>query len=851
MEHNKDIIASLPYSDKFSEELNDLLFFIVEKLSAELPSIEIDCNYFILGIFNQKKSDIFQLIDDNLMQNAITNIHDSYYQYISTRALSAIKPSRVIHFSNDFKSAIELAEKERENLNDAKLTSCHIFLALLNEDFPDDSKIRKVFNKVGITYNILRFKLSNKREHQKDFKKPNPEEISKRFDTSVDLSEIDDSLQTAITFFRSSMNNGNKKSKESNISQYCTNLNDLVEKGKIDKLIGRDNEMEEIIRILGRKKKNNAILVGNEGVGKTAIGENIAYRIINKEVPNFLLPKQVIALDMTALMAGTTLRGMFEERVKSIIDEIKSNGNYILFIDNIGTVLANTSKNEYDISAMLSHSLSNGEIQVIGTSDFASFRKTFDKDPSLSRLFQKIIVEAPSLNDSKKILMGIKSSYEDFHKVKYDDNAIFACVDLANKYIPERNLPDSAIDLMDEVGSYCGTSNDNDDLKALKSQIVKIKDEIETTKDYSKVEELKLNAFKAEKEYNKCLEKIEKNKKKNPLTVTVNDILHILSLKTGIPVAELSTDDKVKLLGMNERLKKEVIGQDKQIDTICQAIKRNRIGFYKKGTMYSAMIIGKTGTGKTLIAKKLAKEIFGDEKKLIRFDMSEYPDKSAVNKLIGSNPGYIGYEEGGQLTEAIKNKKHCVLLLDEIEKADPEVYNIFLQVLDEGFLTDNSGMKIDFKNVIVLFTSNIGAKAATDFGKGIGFNENEAENSKKILLRQLKNKFPPEFINRLDNVIYFNSLSEDNLKSIIKLELDKLIQRVISIGYNIEFNSNIIDFIYEKIKEEHEYGARPIIRVIQDEIENKIADELLNNTYHQGYTFNITLSESTNQIEIR
>ena len=855
-----------------SNELLEVLSYMENNIAKdELPTVVISPEYFFLSVLEIDTCDAFKTLSRLIQLNTIDAIQASITNFLASKALTAIKPTRAQKYDEKLNLYLDNAEIERSKSGEEVITTNHVMLSILSDE-ANDNRIRKILNAKHVDYdkyfktvediknnveekpNTINPNISNMKVVPIDLSKfPNGEELMRKLISGEITPE--DILKMNPGDMPPSSNNGggNTNSKTPCIDNFCTNLNELAEKGKIDEIVGRNRETEEIIRILGRRRKNNAILVGSGGIGKTTIAENLATKIIKEEVPDFLLNKTIISLDMTALQAGTTLRGMFEERVKGLLNEIKTNGNYILFIDNIGNVLNDRGKNDYDISGMLSHSLETGEVQVIGTCDYHSYRKTFDKDPSLARRFQKISVEAPSVEESLEIIQGIKHYYEDYHHVIYTDEAINSCVKLSNRYISERNLPDSAIDVLDEAGSIVGTSADSiPEVKQLKKNLDNIKFEISKEKDkenYKRVDELEKIEKSLNTQINDISKKHKEERENNPAVIDENVILELISKKTNIPVNKLTSDDKKRLININDRLKSEVIGQDEAIDTICKALKRNRIGLSNNKCLYSALEIGKTGIGKTLVAKKLAKEMFGTEDALIRFDMSEYHDKTAVNKLIGSNPGYVGYEEGCLLTEAVKNKKYCVLLLDEIEKADPEVYNIFLQVLDEGFLTDNSGLRVDFRNVIVLFTSNVGTKTASEFGKGIGFSSDN-DNSKKILLKELKNKFPPEFINRLTNVIYFKNLTDDNLRDIIKLEINKLNDRLVGLGYKLEYDDYVIDYLLNIVKEEKEYGARPVIRTIQDEIEDKITDLLLEKDYDKGYVFKVTYPQAIGAVSV-
>lgn len=853
MADKNKIINQFSNNDKFSPELVFLIDFMADELASELPVLVMDVDYFILAILNSRSSYAYNLFKNFFDDEILTTIHDSYWQYISSKTMTAVKPGRKIQITPDLEKLCKLAETEMGKLENEKITSAHMILALLANDI-GDNRFRKILEKQKLDYK--RFKMLLIEDSISNM------EIDLDGDIKFDTTPEDMFPGAKKT---SGMNNGYKvmqvnggsfgeeKNYVNTIKQYCNNINELFEKGQKEPLIGREKEIEELIISLGRKRKNNVILIGDEGIGKTAIAEHLAEKIVNDDVPDYLSGKKVLSLNMTALMAGTTLRGQFEERVQKVLDTIEKEKN-ILLIDNIGDVLA-TKHEDYGIAPMLAQKMEQGRLQVMGTCDYKSYKKTFEKKMSLARLFQNIEITKPNKEESILILKGLKEHYEKFHKVKYEEKALELCVDLAEKYISEKNLPDSAIDVMDDAGIHKRMGNENQELKKIKDKIktkqkylASLKRKKNAEKSYEEIDSVILELNDLKKQYNSKAEEIAKEIQNNPAVITEEDIKHIVSIKTRIPISQLSSDDKQNLAELNKIIKQYVIGQDDAVDTICRAIKRNRLGLKGNGCLFSGMLLGSTGVGKTFLAKMIAKMMFGDENMMIRFDMSEYSDKTSVNKLIGSNPGYVGYEEGGLLTEKVKHNKYCVLLMDEIEKADPEVYNLFLQVLDDGYLTDNYGSKIDFHNVIILFTTNVGAKAAIDFGRGIGFNVNVNENKKQITQKELENEFPPEFLNRLDEIIYFNHLEEKDLKEIIYLELNDLKKRIEGLGYGFDYYSLVTGYILDKIKDESEYGARPIKRVIKREIENLIADDILENDRQKGYVFKIDVDDNDNLI---
>jgi ATP-dependent Clp protease ATP-binding subunit ClpC len=810
--------------DMFTYELKDVIQFIENTLTYEHPVLTINENYFLLAIFQVRECFAYKIIDAILSSTAFGLIHDAYFRLVTKGQLTAIKPNRIISFDSKFMELIDEAIEEMKKMKDEKLSSIHLVLALINPE-KEHGNVQKIMKSAGLNYQLLTSKLNSLKNEI-----PSMEENNLSIETEEKESPKKRKNETVFNLEYEIQGFASKPITGQYLTTYCHNLNKKAKDGKIDPVIGRDKEIDRIARIFNRRRKNNIVVVGDKGSGKTAICESLAWLITNNKAPYTLQDKTILKLDIPSMIAGTTYRGMFEERAKGVFSELQKNPKCILFIDDFHSLTSkNDSESSTDITPYLKEVIGDGSVKVIVTCTPKGFHKKFDADQSLSNKFQRINIETLEDNEIKTILMEVKTIYEKYHSIKISEKIVDLCIVLCKKYVTDREMPDSVIDLIDDIGSCVSKkyqeSNEILELKEELHALAMSKKDALKKENFDEVDEI---SEKESKKTNLLKEK-EKKQKCDIVEITEKMVFETISEKTGIPIQNLSDENKKDLSKINDRLKEVVIGQDEAIDIICKTIKRKRLGLHN-GKSTAMFCQGHTGCGKTYLAKKLAEELFGSENAMVRFDMSEYSDKTGVNKLIGSNPGYVGYEEGGLLTEAIKNKKHCILLLDEIEKADNEIFNIFLQVFDEGFLTDNTGQKVDFRNVIILLTSNVGAKEASINSNVIGFNKDKIDVQNKmngILEKELKKRFAPEFLNRLDNIVYFNSLNEESLKKIIKLEIEKSVKRFKDIGYNIIYDNTAIEHVYHMIKDESEYGARPIIRSVQNEIEDPLTDAIL------------------------
>jgi len=650
------------------------------------------------------------------------------------------------------------------------------------------------------------------------------------------------------------------KSKTPVLDNFGRDITKMAEGGTLDPIVGRELEIERVSQILSRRKKNNPILIGEPGVGKTAIVEGLALRIVQRKVSRVLFDKRVISLDLAALVAGTKYRGQFEERMKAIMNELEKNRDVILFIDEIHTIVgAGGASGSLDASNIFKPALARGELQCIGASTLDEYRQFIEKDGALDRRFQKVLIEPPSVDETIMILNNIKGKYEDFHNVIYDADSIEACVKLSDRYMTDRLLPDKAIDVLDEVGARVHLKNINvpGDIVELEKKIEEVKNEknkVVKSQRFEEAASLRDTEKKLGEELEKAKNTWEEESKHKRYPIGEEQIAEVVSMMTGIPVKRMVQAETDKLRRMGIDMTEMVIGQDEAIQKVVKAIQRNRVGLKDpKKPIGTFIFLGPTGVGKTELARSLARYMFDSEDALIRIDMSEYMEKFTVSRLIGAPPGYVGYEEGGQLTEKVRRKPYSVILLDEIEKAHPDIYNILLQVLDDGQLTDGLGRKIDFKNALIIMTSNIGVRQLKEFGDGVGFAtaarvQNQDENNKAVIEKALKRTFSPEFLNRIDDVVIFNALNKENIFSIIDILMKGVMKRLVSLGFSLELTAEAKDFIAEK-GYDVQYGARPLHRAIQKYLEDPLAEEILNMHVKNGDTLIASLDKESGKIK--
>ena len=830
--------------DNFSPRVKDVITFSKEE-ALRLGHDFIGTEHLILGLIRNgegKAIDILNFIgiDLNELRRKIESLNPINFD---SEAKDSTKKN--LHLTRQAERALKTTFLEAKLFQSSIINTAHLLLCILRNE---NDATTKIFNNMSVDYNVV------KDEYNLIINEDNTD------DTNLDENDNDNLKKEAKVL--GTYSKGNKKTKTPVLDNFGKDLTLMAENDELDPIIGREVEIQRVSQILSRRKKNNPLLIGEPGVGKSAIAEGLAIRIIKKKVSRVLFNKRIISLDLASLVAGTKYRGQFEERMKAVMNELEKNSNIILFIDEIHTIVgAGGATGSLDASNMFKPALARGTIQCIGATTLDEFRNSIEKDGALERRFQKIIVEQTNEKETIEILKNIKIKYEEHHNVVYTDEAIAACVKLTSRYMTERHLPDKAIDALDEAGSRVHLTNievpkhiidleaEIEDIKEKKNLAVKNQkyEEAANLRDKEKILEKKLDISQMSWE-EEC--------KKNKEIVNEENIADVVSMMTGIPLNKLKQTESNRLSKLTSIVKKSIIGQDLAIEKVVKSIQRNRAGLKDpKKPIGSFIFLGQTGVGKTQLAKVLAKELFDSEDSLVRVDMSEYMEKFALSRLIGAPPGYVGYEDGGQLTEKIRRKPYAVVLLDEIEKAHPDIFNMLLQVLDDGFLTDSLGRKIDFTNCVIIMTSNIGVKKIEDFGAGVGFGtaakkSQEDSSSKKTILDSLKKKFAPEFLNRIDEVVIFNSLSKIDIHSIIDIELVKLYERINELGYSIKLSKKAKDFLsnegYDK-----KYGARPLKRTIQKYVEDLIANEILNSNLNNGDTINIDYKNNDKNLTIK
>ena len=831
-------------NNQFTQRVSDIIMYSKEEANR-LRNSYIGPEHLLLGLIREGEGKAIEILFN--LQINLQDIKNQLETIVKNNVENDTTYDENISFNDKASKVLKLCILEAKLLRNIAADSEHILLAIMKVK---DNTAFHVLESNGVTYEKIKLTLQPDPHAGLGFSEDEDEDEDIRQSPSGNKSNA--AQQQARPAQKKPANDTPV------LDNFGTDMTKAAEEGKLDPVVGRVKEIERLAQILSRRKKNNPILIGEPGVGKSAIVEGLALRIVEKKVSRILFDKRVIALDMTAVVAGTKYRGQFEERIRSILNELKKNPNIILFIDEIHTIVgAGSAAGSMDAANMLKPALARGEIQCIGATTLDEYRQNIEKDGALERRFQKVIVEPTTAEETLQILKNIKDKYEDHHNVNYTDTALEACVKLTNRYITDRNFPDKAIDALDEAGSRVHLTNITapkeieeqekliDEMKSLKNEAVRLQNF-----------ELAASYRDKEKEYTNQLDTLkeewEKSLKENRETVDDEQIAEVVSMMSGVPVQRMAQAEGMKLLGMKDDLLSKVIGQDKAIATLVKAIQRSRVGLKDPNKPIGTfMFLGPTGVGKTHLAKELAKLMFGSADALIRIDMSEYMEKFTVSRLVGAPPGYVGYEEGGQLTEKVRRKPYSIVLLDEIEKAHPDVFNILLQVMDEGRLTDSYGRTVDFKNTIVIMTSNIGTRQLKEFGKGIGFaaqvRTDDKEYSRNVITKALNKSFAPEFINRLDEIITFDQLDMDALTRIIDIELKGLYSRVENIGYKLVIDEDAKKFVATK-GYDVQFGARPLKRAIQNNLEDGISELILGSEMAAGDTIKVSYDKEKDLI---
>ncbi len=824
-------------NNQFTQRVSDIITYSKEEANR-LWNCYIGPEHLLLGLIREGGGKAIEILFN--LQINLQDIKDQLENILKEDVEDDTDYDEDINFNGQASKVLKLCILEAKLMRNIAADTEHILLAIMKVK---DNAAFDVLESSGVTYEKIKLTLQPDTHAGLGFSEDEDE------DEDEDIRQNPSSNKSSAAQQQARPAQKKPTNDTPVLDNFGTDMTRAAEEGKLDPVVGRVKEIERLAQILSRRKKNNPILIGEPGVGKSAIVEGLALRIVEKKVSRILFDKRVIALDMTAVVAGTKYRGQFEERIRSILNELKKNPNIILFIDEIHTIVgAGSAAGSMDAANMLKPALARGEIQCIGATTLNEYRQNIEKDGALERRFQKVIVEPTTVEETLQILKNIKDKYEDHHNVNYTDAALEACVKLTDRYITDRNFPDKAIDALDEAGSRVHLTNITvpkeieeqekliDEMKSLKNEAVRLQNF-----------ELAASFRDKEKEYTNQLdvlkEEWEKNLKENRETVGDEQIAEVVSMMSGVPVQRMAQAEGMKLLGMKNDLLSKVIGQDKAIATLVKAIQRSRIGLKDPNKPIGTfMFLGPTGVGKTHLAKELAKLMFGSADALIRIDMSEYMEKFTVSRLVGAPPGYVGYEEGGQLTEKVRRKPYSIVLLDEIEKAHPDVFNILLQVMDEGRLTDSYGRTVDFKNTIVIMTSNIGTRQLKEFGKGIGFaaqvRTDDKEYSRSVITKALNKSFAPEFINRLDEIITFDQLGLDALTLIIDIELKGLYSRMENIGYKLVIDEDAKKFVATK-GYDVQFGARPLKRAIQNNLEDGISELILGSEMSAGDTVKV------------